>query len=78
MKRYVDEIVGSRARQDVPDAMPTAALPYEVTPDIAADAIDEWLDLVQWAQAQQEHNPVPELRGRPSAERPWPAPALRG
>ncbi|MEU6607463.1 hypothetical protein ABZ922_20820 [Streptomyces shenzhenensis] len=34
-ERWVDESVGSRARQDVPDATPAAGLFYEVAPDIA-------------------------------------------
>ncbi|MEU3029878.1 hypothetical protein ACPCBC_04205 [Streptomyces incarnatus] len=33
-----------------PDAALTVGAPYEVAPDIAADALDEWLELVEWAR----------------------------
>jgi uncharacterized protein (TIGR03083 family) len=32
------------------DAVLAAGLPYEVAPDVAADAVDEWLQLVEWVQ----------------------------
>jgi len=44
-RRMTHEITVHRA-----DATLTAGLPYEVAPDIAADAIDEWLALVELAQ----------------------------
>ena len=42
-RRMAHEITVHRA-----DATLAAGLPYEVAPDIAADAIDEWLQIVEW------------------------------
>ncbi|MEH0575334.1 MULTISPECIES: maleylpyruvate isomerase family mycothiol-dependent enzyme [Streptomyces] len=44
-RRMTHEITVHRA-----DAALAAALPYEVAPDVAADALDEWLQLVEWVQ----------------------------
>jgi len=45
------------------DATLAAGLPYEVAPDIAADALDEWLPLVEWVQRNAAHPAAAELRG---------------
>ncbi|MEU0007421.1 maleylpyruvate isomerase N-terminal domain-containing protein [Streptomyces sp. NPDC006314] len=42
-----------------------ATLPYEVAPDIAADALDEWLQLVRWVQRNTSHREAKELCGSP-------------
>jgi uncharacterized protein (TIGR03083 family) len=57
-RRMTHEITVHRA-----DATLAAGLPYEVAPDIAADAIDEWLQIVQWAQRNHPHEAEGELRG---------------
>ncbi|MGW3951963.1 maleylpyruvate isomerase family mycothiol-dependent enzyme [Streptomyces sp. NPDC004752] len=57
-RRMAHEITVHRA-----DATLAAGLPYEVAPDIAADAIDEGLDLVAWAQRNGQRDLVRELRG---------------
>jgi len=44
-RRMTHEITVHRA-----DAALAAGLPYEVAPDVAADALDEWLQLVEWVQ----------------------------
>jgi uncharacterized protein (TIGR03083 family) len=44
-RRMTHEITVHRA-----DATLAAGLPYEVAADVAADAIDEWLQLVAWVQ----------------------------
>jgi uncharacterized protein (TIGR03083 family) len=44
-RRMTHEITVHRA-----DATLAAGLPYEVAPDVAADALDEWLQLVEWVQ----------------------------
>lgn len=44
------------------DAALTAKVPYEVAPDLAADTIDEWLDIVAGAQAEGGPEAA-ELRG---------------
>lgn len=44
-RRMAHEVTVHRA-----DATLAAALPYEVAPEIAADAIDEWLDIVRFVQ----------------------------
>ncbi|MEH0547142.1 maleylpyruvate isomerase family mycothiol-dependent enzyme [Streptomyces sp. B21-105] len=54
-RRMTHEITVHRA-----DAALTAGLPYEVAPDVAADALDEWLQLVEWVQQSGK---------RPAAER---------
>jgi uncharacterized protein (TIGR03083 family) len=57
-RRMAHEITVHRA-----DAMLAAGLPYEVAPDIAADAIDEWLQIVEFAQRTDPADPANELRG---------------
>lgn len=57
-RRMAHEITVHRA-----DAALAAELPYEVAPDIAADAIDEGLELVEWAQRNNAHDPAREMRG---------------
>ncbi|POX55239.1 hypothetical protein C3489_11865 [Streptomyces sp. Ru71] len=44
-RRMTHEITVHRA-----DAALAAGLPYEVAPEVAADAIDEWLEIVQFIQ----------------------------
>ncbi|MFE2813922.1 maleylpyruvate isomerase family mycothiol-dependent enzyme [Streptomyces nigra] len=60
-RRMTHELTIHRA-----DATLAAGLPYEVAPEIAADAIDEWLEIVQWAQRTIPDDPARELR-RPGA-----------
>lgn len=57
-RRMTHEITVHRA-----DAALAAGLPYEVAPDVAADAIDEWLQIVRHAQRTQPDDAVAELRG---------------
>ncbi len=57
-RRMAHEITVHRA-----DATLAAGLPYAVAPDIAADALDEWLQIVEWAQRTASHPSVAELRG---------------
>jgi uncharacterized protein (TIGR03083 family) len=57
-RRVTHEITVHRA-----DAALAAGLPYEVAPDIAADALDEWLQLVEWVQRNTADARVRELRG---------------
>ncbi|MFJ9817934.1 maleylpyruvate isomerase family mycothiol-dependent enzyme [Streptomyces sp. NPDC101151] len=57
-RRMANEITVHRA-----DATLTAGLPYEVAPDIAADALDEWLQVVEWAQRNTTDRGAEELRG---------------
>jgi hypothetical protein len=40
-----------------------AALPYELAPDVAADALDEWLQIAQFAQRTRPREKAEELRG---------------
>ncbi|OIJ91101.1 hypothetical protein BIV25_30730 [Streptomyces sp. MUSC 14] len=56
-RRMAHEITVHRA-----DATLAAGLPYEVGPDIAADALDEWLEIVQWAQRTLPEDPARDLR----------------
>ncbi|MCL8016155.1 maleylpyruvate isomerase family mycothiol-dependent enzyme [Streptomyces sp. AS02] len=56
-RRMTHEITVHRA-----DATLAAGLPYEVAPDVAADAIDEWLQIVEWAQRTLPDDPARELR----------------
>ncbi|NUP21763.1 MAG: maleylpyruvate isomerase family mycothiol-dependent enzyme [Streptomyces sp.] len=56
-RRMTHEITVHRA-----DAALAAGLPYEVAPDVAADAIDEWLQIVEWAQRTLPDDPARELR----------------
>jgi uncharacterized protein (TIGR03083 family) len=57
-RRMAHELTIHRA-----DATLTAGLPYEVAPDIAADAIDEWLQIVEFVQRTMPHDEAGELRG---------------
>ncbi|MFC9128587.1 maleylpyruvate isomerase family mycothiol-dependent enzyme [Streptomyces sp. NPDC057099] len=57
-RRMAHEVTVHRA-----DATLTAGLPYEVAPDIAADAIDEWLRIVEYAQTDPHDQAARELRG---------------
>ncbi|MFF4549222.1 maleylpyruvate isomerase family mycothiol-dependent enzyme [Streptomyces sp. NPDC001406] len=57
-RRMAHEITVHRA-----DATLAAGLPYDVAPDIAADALDEWLELVEWVQRNAPHEAAKELRG---------------
>ncbi|CAM5253865.1 MULTISPECIES: maleylpyruvate isomerase family mycothiol-dependent enzyme [Streptomyces] len=57
-RRMACEITVHRA-----DATLAAGLPYEVAPDIAADALDEWLQLVEWVQGNTPHEAARDLRG---------------
>ncbi|MGW3460863.1 maleylpyruvate isomerase family mycothiol-dependent enzyme [Streptomyces olivaceoviridis] len=57
-RRMACEITVHRA-----DAALAAGLPYEVAPDIAADALDEWLQLVEWVQGNTPHEAARDLRG---------------
>ncbi|KUN01654.1 hypothetical protein AQI95_30255 [Streptomyces yokosukanensis] len=56
-RRMAHEITVHRA-----DATLAAGLPYEVAPDIAVDALDEWLQLVQWVQRNMPHDAAKDLR----------------
>jgi len=44
------------------DAAGTTGARYEVAPDLAADAIDEWLQIVRFGQRTDPDDPVNELR----------------
>ncbi|MGI5428919.1 maleylpyruvate isomerase family mycothiol-dependent enzyme [Streptomyces sp. CA-179760] len=58
-RRMTHEITVHRA-----DATLAAGLPYEVAPDVAADAIDEWLQIVEYVQRTDPHDiAARELRG---------------
>lgn len=57
-RRMTHELVVHRA-----DATLAAGVPYEVAPDIAADAIDEWLEIVEFVQRTMPHDEAAELRG---------------
>ncbi|MFD5337248.1 maleylpyruvate isomerase family mycothiol-dependent enzyme [Streptomyces hawaiiensis] len=57
-RRMTHEITVHRA-----DATLAAGLPYEVAPDVAADAIDEWLQIVAYVQRTEPHDVASELRG---------------
>ncbi|MFE9768483.1 maleylpyruvate isomerase family mycothiol-dependent enzyme [Streptomyces sp. NPDC005808] len=57
-RRMTHELAIHRA-----DATLAAGLPYEVDPDVAADAIDEWLGIVEYMQRTQPHDAARELRG---------------
>ncbi|MEV6941270.1 maleylpyruvate isomerase family mycothiol-dependent enzyme [Streptomyces sp. NPDC051172] len=58
-RRMAHEITVHRA-----DAALTAGLPYEVAPEVAVDAIDEWLQIVEWKQrAEPDETASRELRG---------------
>ncbi|WP_105973722.1 maleylpyruvate isomerase family mycothiol-dependent enzyme [Streptomyces geranii] len=57
-RRMAHEVTVHRA-----DATLAAGLPYEVADDIAADAIDEWLQIVEFVQRTDPHDAARELRG---------------
>ncbi|MFD5077076.1 maleylpyruvate isomerase family mycothiol-dependent enzyme [Streptomyces sp. NPDC058371] len=57
-RRMTHELAIHRA-----DATLAAGLPYEVAPDVAADAIDEWLDIVAYVQRTRPHDAAKQLRG---------------
>lgn len=57
-RRMTHELIVHRA-----DATLAAGLPFEVAPDVAADAVDEWLEIVEWAQRTLPDDEVHELRG---------------
>lgn len=47
------------------DAALAAGLPYEAEPEIAADAVDEWLQIVRYTQEKQPEDEAAELRAAP-------------
>lgn len=57
-RRMTHEITVHRA-----DAALAAGLPYAVAPEVAADAIDEWLQIVEYVQRTAPEDVVGELRG---------------
>ncbi|MFF4350899.1 maleylpyruvate isomerase family mycothiol-dependent enzyme [Streptomyces sp. NPDC001530] len=57
-RRMTHELAIHRA-----DATLAAGLPYEVAADVAVDAIDEWLGIVEFLQRTQPHDAAAELRG---------------
>ncbi|MGJ5753045.1 uncharacterized protein (TIGR03083 family) [Streptomyces puniciscabiei] len=57
-RRMTHEITIHRA-----DAARTVGAPYEVAPEIAADTLDEWLEIVEWAQRSGVKGEAKELRG---------------
>ncbi|MDH6453209.1 MULTISPECIES: maleylpyruvate isomerase family mycothiol-dependent enzyme [unclassified Streptomyces] len=57
-RRMAHELTVHRA-----DATLAVGLPYEVAPEIAADAIDEWLQIVEFVQRTMPHDEARELRG---------------
>ncbi|MDF3303098.1 maleylpyruvate isomerase family mycothiol-dependent enzyme [Streptomyces tropicalis] len=56
-RRMTHEITVHRA-----DATLAAGLPYEVAPEVAADALDEWLQIVQFVQRARPGKDADELR----------------
>ncbi|MGW2896803.1 maleylpyruvate isomerase family mycothiol-dependent enzyme [Streptomyces sp. NPDC001212] len=57
-RRMTHEITIHRA-----DAALAAGRPYEVAADVAADAVDEWLQIVEFIQRKKPTPDAPELRG---------------
>ncbi|TGB08051.1 maleylpyruvate isomerase family mycothiol-dependent enzyme [Streptomyces sp. MZ04] len=57
-RRMTHEVAIHRA-----DAAIAAGVPYEVAADVAADAIDEWLDIVRYVQRADPEDSAAELRG---------------
>ncbi|MEU6679584.1 maleylpyruvate isomerase family mycothiol-dependent enzyme [Streptomyces sp. NPDC046925] len=57
-RRMTHEVAVHRA-----DAAIAAGVPYEVAPDVAADAIDEWLEIVRFVQRTEPGDSAGELRG---------------
>ncbi|QNP69908.1 maleylpyruvate isomerase family mycothiol-dependent enzyme [Streptomyces roseirectus] len=45
------------------DAAFAAGRPYAVAPEVAADTLDEWLEIVVWVQRAMPHAAAEELRG---------------
>ncbi|MFG2502628.1 maleylpyruvate isomerase family mycothiol-dependent enzyme [Streptomyces sp. NPDC048441] len=58
VRRMTHEVAIHRA-----DAAIAAGVPYEVAPDVAADAIDEWLEIVRYVQRADPEDSAAELRG---------------
>lgn len=58
-RRMAHEVTVHRA-----DATLAAELPYEVAPEIAADAIDEWLEIVRFMQRTRASDAAADLRGQ--------------
>ncbi|ATL30819.1 maleylpyruvate isomerase family mycothiol-dependent enzyme [Streptomyces formicae] len=57
-RRMTHELAIHRA-----DAAIAAGVAYEVAPDVAADAIDEWLEIVQFVQRTSPEDSASELKG---------------
>ncbi|MEV6114153.1 maleylpyruvate isomerase family mycothiol-dependent enzyme [Streptomyces sp. NPDC052109] len=57
-RRMTHEITVHRA-----DAALTVGAPYEVAPEVAADAVDEWLQIVEWVRRSGAREWAQELRG---------------
>lgn len=57
-RRMTHEVAVHRA-----DAAIAAGVPYEVEPDVAVDAIDEWLEIVRYVQRTEPEDGAAELRG---------------
>ncbi len=57
-RRMTHELAVHRA-----DATLAAGLDYQVDPEVAADALDEWLEIVGFAQRTQPEDEAGELRG---------------
>ncbi|OIK06916.1 maleylpyruvate isomerase family mycothiol-dependent enzyme [Streptomyces monashensis] len=57
-RRMTNEITVHRA-----DAALTVGAPYDVAPDVAADALDEWLQIAEWVQRSGAREWADELRG---------------
>ncbi|MFF9129270.1 maleylpyruvate isomerase family mycothiol-dependent enzyme [Streptomyces sp. NPDC014806] len=57
-RRMTHEVAVHRA-----DATLTAGLSYALAPEVAADAIDEWLQIVQFIQRAGVHEAAADLRG---------------
>ncbi|MEV1062109.1 maleylpyruvate isomerase family mycothiol-dependent enzyme [Streptomyces sp. NPDC050263] len=55
-RRMTHEITVHRA-----DATLAVGLPYEVAPEVAADTLDEWLQIVAWVQRNLPHRVAAEL-----------------
>ncbi|GAA1536846.1 maleylpyruvate isomerase family mycothiol-dependent enzyme [Streptomyces albidochromogenes] len=57
-RRMTHETVVHRA-----DAALTAGIAFEVEPEVAADTVDEWLEIVAWSQSTGADEQANELRG---------------
>ncbi|MWA13930.1 maleylpyruvate isomerase family mycothiol-dependent enzyme [Streptomyces sp. BA2] len=57
-RRMTHEVAIHRA-----DAAIAAGVAYEIAPDVAADAIDEWLEIVRYVQRSDPGDSAAELRG---------------